>query len=293
MDGGVGTELERRGYPMHPACWSACAGIEAPDLLLQVHRDFIDAGADIVSANTFMAAPHIVAAAGVDDCERINRVSVELAMRARDECGRRDIIVAGTLSPLPPLNRADRFPRGAAVERSYREQARLLADAGVDVLLAEMLIDTPGTATLLEACVATGLPVWAGASACRLDGDGRLMAFRQPGTLGREMHETFESVLSTIQSFPVQVVGVMHTSLALMPSALSTLDEHWPGRRLAYAKLGEAAAFNWRFGEADDPVDYAVRAGNWIREYGVGIVGGCCGTGPAHVRALRDWIDGR
>jgi len=284
IDGGVGTEISKRGIPLHPSYWSATAHMTHPDTVLQIHTDFINAGADIISANTFMAGRHILAAGGLKEFEVINKKAVQLAKTARSE--NENLLVAGTLSTLPPLDQADDLPRGKQIETNFRDQAFLLAESGADILLVEMLFDSESADSLLSACCDTGLPVWAGVSATTIPNTETLMTFRQQGKLEKLPHETFDSLIKTVVEFPVAALGVMHTEVKLMPSALSALEKRWQGRTLAYAKTGLASSHDWEFEQVIDADEYSEIMTDWVNSYDLGIIGGCCGMSPAHIYAL-------
>ena len=287
IDGAVGTEIQRRGVALHPSYWSALAHITHPDTVLEVHRDYLEAGATVVSANSFMAGRHVLEAGGVDDFEAVNRAAMATALRARDEQGDADVLVAGTLSTLPPFDRADRLPLGPAIRDNFRRQARILAAAGADFLLAEMLLETESAAALLEACCETGRPVWAGVSASRDPATGLLRAFRAPDTLFNRPWEPLAKLIGTVAAHPIEALGIMHTSVPIMPDALEALAETWAGPMFAYASTGVSNRESWTFPDLAEPEAYAEAAAGWVAEHHLVAVGGCCGTGPAHVRALR------
>jgi len=293
IDGAVGTELQRRGVPMSPVCWSANAHITHPEVLSEIHRDYLVAGATVISTNTFLAGRHVLEADGINNFEQINRSAVDLAKEAREECARDKVLIAGSLSTLPPLNQANELPRGKRIERNFQEQASLLAAAGVDVLLVEMLMDSESAVSMLGACCDTGLPVWAGLSAMRNEDNDRLMTFRQPGKLADLEHESFVSLLDTVCEFPVEVLGVMHTELDLMAPALRAVAARWQGPLLAYAKIGVADQEDWDFHQTASPDIYVRHALQWIEDFHASVVGGCCGTQPEHVRALSAQLVGR
>ncbi len=285
IDGGVGTELQRRGSQIDPGSWSSGAHLQDPQMLLSIHRDYLRAGATVLSTNTFMASRHMLAAGGIGDVEEVNRSAVSLAREARERFGVPEVLIAGCMSTCPPLDRANDLPRGEQVDRNFREQAMLLAEAGVDVLLAEMLVDSETAGSLLSACCETGLPVWAGASAM-LDDAGELMTFRPPGKLADLPHESLDSLLRTLCGLPVESIGVMHTPVEAMDAALSQLAHRWLGPRFAYAKTGMLAEHEWEFDSVIAPDDYADLAMRWVRDYQLKVVGGCCGTRPEHIEAL-------
>jgi S-methylmethionine-dependent homocysteine/selenocysteine methylase len=287
IDGGVGTELQRRGVPMHPDCWCATAHMTDPEMLLGIHRDYIDVGATVISTNTFLARRHILAQCGAVDVAAVNRSAVELAREARDEFANPELLVAGSLSTLPPLEQADEMPRGEQAERDFREQVELLVAAGVDLLLVEMLIDSQSAASILSACCDSGLPVWAGLSAMRSDDDDCLMTYRRPGKFSAMPHETFENLIQTVCEFPVEMLGVMHTDLEVMVPALSEVATQWDGPMLAYAKFGINDEQGWQIDTPVAPEAFADQAMYWAEHFNARLIGGCCGTQPEHIRAIR------
>ena len=106
----------------------------------------------------------------------------------------------------------------------------------------------------------------------------------------RRLWAITEELMANIVSKGVDAVGVMHTKLPVMAPALAVLDRLWGGPKLAYAETGRAGVHDWSFDEAVAPDAYARSARTWIRDYGVRIVGGCCGTGPEHIRELNRTI---
>ena len=99
LDGGTGTELQKRGLDMVPGAWCGPVSLKNADVLEKVHLDYIEAGADIITANTYASSRIMLREAGYEDqFEEINRVAIETALRARDKSGQKNILVAGSLS---------------------------------------------------------------------------------------------------------------------------------------------------------------------------------------------------
>src|ERR1700750_1762173 len=164
IDGGMGTELEARGAPMDHEAWCGLANLTAPDLVREIHEDYIRAGADVIIANTFPANRAALDVDGDGDrVEEMNRAAVAAALAARERAaGGREVAVAGSMSIWGPWEGAagDDLPSDAVLLDVYREQAGILADAGVDLIVLEML--DVRWAPALTAARETGLPVWAG-----------------------------------------------------------------------------------------------------------------------------------
>lgn len=278
LDGGTGSELRRHGMALDARVWSALAPLTHYELLRAIHGDYIAAGADVVTTNTFATARFVLEAAGRgDDFGRINALAVAAAREARDASGR-DVRIAGSISCLPPRFDVHAYPEERAERAAYAELAETLAEAGVDLLLLEMMQETRHAPLALEAARATGLPVWLGVS-CRLGAGGALVGFDFPLV-------PLEATLDALLGFAPDAVAVMHTPVAAVAPALEAIRGRFRGTLGAYPELGDGSA-----PAAVAPDELAALAKSWIGA-GVRIVGGCCGATPEHVRALASLVHG-
>lgn len=293
LDGGVGTEIQRRGGSLQ--AWAAAANAERPELVRAVHADFLAAGADVISANTFGCSEPRLAAWGLARREEeLNRAAVALALEARDGAGggasaldARDeagdgALVAGCLTTV-----SYRGPDGSEMsppegERALESQARILADAGADLLLVEILASVERANAMLAASASAGLPIWAGFS-CKRGDDGQLRLLNEPD-------EPLADSLRRVDLSSVDAALVMHTRIAEVGPALAALREAWGGPMGAYPHGGRYARPDWEFDASFTPEALAAGASQWLAD-GCQIVGGCCGAGPAHVAALRKVLD--
>ena len=154
IDGGTGTELEHRGAEMVSGACCAMATLTAPETLREVHRDYIRAGAQVITTNTFATARHALEPVGFgDDVARANQVAVGAALEARRRSAAGDVAVAGSISDFI----ADRQDRGwledSRLRATFREQAEILADAGVDLLAMEMMQEPEIAIPAIEAAL--------------------------------------------------------------------------------------------------------------------------------------------
>jgi len=272
LDGATGTELQRRGVPMHEKAWSAAALSTHPRVVREVHEDYVRAGADVIVANTFGTNRTLLERAGLGDRVRdLNLAAVRLAREARDAAaGGRPVAVAGS------INIWDAPEDEAACRADLAEQAGLLAEAGADLIALEMMVATGETVLALEAARATGLPVWVGASVKRAP-DGRIVLLRDASPLA-------DAVDAWAPLGPAAVL-VMHSVPEVTGPALRDLRARWSGPAGAYAHMGEFTMPNWRWTGMLSPGEYAEEAARWVA-LGAGIVGGCCGLGPEYIGAL-------
>jgi homocysteine S-methyltransferase len=279
IDGGTGSELKRRGVAMHAAAWSAPAALMHPEILRELHADYIRAGADIITTNTFGTSRFVLEAAGLGrDFTAINRHAVAAALEAREIAADRSVAIAGSMSCLPPRFDRTAYPDPTTEQAAYRELAKLLAASGVDLIALEMIQDGAHGAMALTAALETGLPVWLGVSARRSSVEPKkLVGFDYPD-------RPFGATLDALIPLGATVVNVMHTPLDAVSAALIEISQRWNGPLGVYPELGEATVV--APGSADT---FAREALTWVGQ-GARLLGGCCGTGPEHIRALREAI---
>ena len=288
MDGGMGRELRRRGVPILETIWSANALLVAPDTVRQVHRDYIDAGAEVITINTYGVIRAELAKEGVEDRFReLNVLAARLAQQARDEAGR-PVLIAGSLPPLRGSYRPDLVGPSAEIEALYREQAEAQAPY-VDLFICETMSLAREAHAAASAASATGRPVWVSWT-LHEDHSGRLRS-----------EEGIDEAAAAIAELPVQAHLANccpPESIAAAMPALAQLGKPAGG----YANAFRPVPTTWQLdGEKDgdgllplredmDPDHYAEHVAHWL-DHGAQLVGGCCGTGPEHIARLRALID--
>ena len=160
LDGAIGTELSRRGVDTGLPLWSARALLDAPDVLMRIHRDYIDAGADIITTDTFRTTRRTFRRAGMQDqSAELTRRAVDLVHASRAFYPQRTILVAGSLGPLEDCYRPDLVPPDAALHEEHAEHAQRLADAGVDFVFLETFGTIREARHACAAALATGKEV--------------------------------------------------------------------------------------------------------------------------------------
>ena len=291
LDGGIGTELERRGVPMDNEAWCGTASIEFNDILEGIHRDYIAAGADIITTNTYSSSRLTLGPAGLaEQFTDINNAAVDTAHRAREASGQDDILIAGSLShrgaitkgtAIPDLTRS---PSETEMEDAFGELAMLLRERGCDLILLEMMYDPEKIGLILAAAKETGLPVWAGFTARRHD-DGRVLSFSPDRDL------PFVDIIQVLQNYKVAAAGINHTPANVVGDALKIIHQVYEGPLLAYPDSGYYKSPNWQFEDILPPNELKQFASEWIKS-GLQIVGGCCGLTVEHIAALSSLKDG-
>ena len=301
LDGATGSEIARLGAEMNSSAWCGVANNTHPDIVREVHEEYIRAGADVVTANTFSTSRHILASAGLaDETVSINTRAVELAREAvHNVSPERPIAVAGSMSTMrawiPGTVSPDpRFlPTPEEEFNNYQEVAHTLAKSGVDLILMEMMSDIDRSSLAISAAMETGLPVWIGTS-CTLSDDGSVSAWNQhseePATRLSPDHlraedKSYDTLIEAMLPFQPQVMGVMHSTLETTNAGLQTLYEHWQGPIMAYPETSSEVRKG--ISEQVEPSSFASHCHDWV-DSGVQIIGGCCGTTSEHIRTMVD-----
>jgi len=276
-DGAMGTVLHGRGVGFDK-CFDEL-NITSPAVVAEVHREYIEAGAQIILTNTFGANRYKLGKHGLEsELVKINKAGVELARRVV-AASFKDVFVAGDVGPLgvriAPYGRVSRDEARAA----FAEQISALAEAGADLIVSETMSDLyeirEAVRAVREVCE---LPVVASVTFTR---DDRTLLGDDPAKVARTLAEEGADVVGVnCSGGPSQLLRILRQMRQAAPDARFWVKPNagWPeqvGGRIMYPA------------EADYFGDYALA----FCESGASIVGGCCGTTPAHIAAMRAALD--
>jgi 5-methyltetrahydrofolate--homocysteine methyltransferase len=258
-----------------------------PDVVRDIHRSYLEAGADVVTTNTFTATTIGQADYGLE--AHAYEMSIEGAGLARDAADELDRAawVAGSIGPLnvslsispkvdDPTFRNASFDQ---VREAYAEQIRGLVEGGVDILMVETIFDTLNAKAALVAAkdVAPELPLWISFTA--VDRSGRNLS-----------GQTVEAFWSSVEHAEPLIIGV---NCSLGATEMRPFVEDLARVASTYTACHPNAGLPNQFGEHDEqPADTSRVLGEFAREGLVNVVGGCCGTTPDHIRAIRQAVNG-
>jgi 5-methyltetrahydrofolate--homocysteine methyltransferase len=257
-----------------------------PEVVLAIHRDYFEAGADIATTNTFTATSIGQADYGLEDSAyEMNVAGARLAREAADEVGG---FVAGSVGPLnvtlslsprvdDPAFRTHTFDQ---VRDAYAEQIRGLAEGGVDFLLIETIFDTLNAKAAIAAALdeAPDLPLWISFTA--IDRSGRNLS-----------GQTVDAFWLSVEHAKPFIVGV---NCSLGATQMRPFVEDLARVAPTWVACHPNAGLPNEMGAHDEqPQDTSRFLGEFAADGLVNVVGGCCGTTPAHVRAITDAIRGQ
>ncbi|MFT5398577.1 MAG: S-methylmethionine-dependent homocysteine/selenocysteine methylase [Gammaproteobacteria bacterium] len=278
IDGATGTEIERRGVPQLDNAWNGGGALSHPEVLRAVHEDYLRLGAEVIISNTF--ATHYYALSDAGEAERFedyNRRGVELAIEARDNAQKPDTLVAGGISYW---SWSGDHPTLENLKSAAERQVEIIASAGAELILLEMMIDIDKMLILLDAALATGLPVWVGFT-CAPDAQG-VVCLRNA--------EPLSDALAAIADRQVDLVNIMHSEVEDIDACLEVLLTNWLGPVGVYAHSSNSVDHHWVFQNTITPADYCTAAQRWI-DRGVRVIGGCCGIEPRHIKQLARLVE--
>jgi homocysteine S-methyltransferase len=281
LDGAIGTEILRRNVT-----WADHQLLSQPALVRSIHTDYIRAGADVISTNSFQLCRRAIESHFRDPAhrhhigprdieERPNRLlaaSVELARGARDSvAGKRPVAVAAAVTTLEWCFRPDLAPVAESAAAEYAEILETVQKAGADLVLLETVNSITEARIAAEQARRIGLPIWV-AFVC--DEQGALFT-----------GETLEEAAHTLEPLGVDAILLNCAPPNDIAAGLERLLPHTSLPVGAYPHIGRFDPPEWLFTNEYPPGRYRTVLAKW-RERGARILGGCCGTTPDHIAAI-------
>ena len=284
LDGGIGTEILRRGYT-----WASHQLKTEPELNLEIHQDYINAGADVITTNTFQLSKrsfrnhfandkHLAAmgASGLlDRAGELIHESVALADKARSSLGRDNTPIAASITTLEWCFRPDRNPDIEEIYDEYLEELTDYADAGADIFLFETFNSTQEAEVAIKAAKEIKKPAWVSFVPYQ---DGRLLG-------GQTMLEVVDAMARN----EPDVLFLNCAPPEHITAGLEQLAPLWDKPLGVYAHVGKFNPPEWQFTDDYNAEQYLQECKHW-HELGATVIGGCCGTTPEYIKKLTEFF---
>ena len=279
LDGAMGTELMRAGLDLPLPIWSGDVNLSHPDYVRKIHEAYLNAGADILTTNTFRTTPRAYRNNGFEEHEARERShdSLERAVELAKQSAGVDIIVAGSIAPLEDCYEPDLFPGVEFAQREFRELAIWLQDAGIDVILFETMGSWPEIKTAISVTVDLHLPRWLS------------LILKNGNTLldGTDL----ANILSNIKDYGIEMVLLNCNLCSVTADAVDVLLTDWKGSWGVYPNIGVAMPTKEGIIEQKLSIkEFANDVNNYLNS-GAKVVGACCGSDPNYIKAARGVID--
>jgi homocysteine S-methyltransferase len=289
LDGAKGTELQRLGISVTEPWWTSAALLDLHGQLqlATIHREYTDAGADLATAITFRTNRRVLLRAGADEhaAEVLVRRAVELARGSArpDGQGRRPVLAA-SMMPVEDCYQPSLVPPDDELRKEHDWLARHLAAEGVELVVAETMNTVREARAVVDSCTRHGLDVWV-SFVC--GPEGTLLSGESPAEAAH-----------AVAAAGASLVCVNCTTVDATDRVLDRWAHDCPVPFGAYPNLEDRSGIaDWtpvdhyvpvRYG----PEEFADLMAERVDRYGLSLVGGCCGSTPAHIAALRKRISG-
>lgn len=277
LDGATGTQLEKRNRRSAGPLWSAEALRSCPEAVLHIHREYVTAGAELLTANTFRTNPRTLAKAGWEDGAALNQAAIALCRHAAAEAGH-PVWVAASVAPVEDCYSPHLTPSDADLREEHRLMMTWLSSAQPDLVLIETMNTAREARIAAQAAAEASMPF--------------VVSFVPAESGALLSGEGLAAAVEAVAVFGPLAIGLNCAPPSGLSRVLPSLGRATSLPLVAYGHLSDGPPLpGWSFSEWLSPEAYAPVALEWIRA-GARIVGGCCGTSPAHIRALAHALRG-
>ena len=292
IDGAMGTQIRARGYEVpshHSSIWSAQALMDNPHIVKEIHKDYISAGAEIITTNNYAVTQNLLERENLcHRLEELTSLSIDIAKEAKKESGK-NIKIAASLPPLDTSYRPDLVGDITSIEKKYMEIVDIVKDR-VDLIIIETMSSSMEASGALSACAKTDIEVWLGYT---------LQGIRKNIL---PSGENLIDAINKVKHFNISAYVINCSSANITTEAIKLLSNEIDKPFGGYAnsvnvnqiidgddEVDNAENLQVENQQLINAIDYSVIVKNWI-DNGATIVGGCCGTSPEHIKKINDLI---
>tara|TARA_B100000131_G_C18113567_1_gene610497 strand:- start:1217 stop:2080 length:864 start_codon:yes stop_codon:yes gene_type:complete len=273
MDGAMGTELQKRGVEVSLPLWSANANIEFPEIVKDIHKDYVDAGSDVITTNTFRSTFWTYRKAGYSD--RISRELAKKGLYSAVNCAqdvvKNSIKILGSITSVDDCYLPQNFPGKSIAEDTYGYALEWLSDAGVDIFLFETMGNIIEIKCALDIAQSYDKPLWLS------------IIMKDKNHLLDDTH--IEKLFQIIKEYRIDYLlnncNQIDTTISVLKSFLRFWDGYWG----VYPNLGNVDYKNEYFEIIDKSKFH--NALTSIVSLNPDIIGLCCGSSPGHLVRLK------
>ncbi|MBE0570939.1 MAG: homocysteine S-methyltransferase family protein [Ignavibacteriaceae bacterium] len=273
LDGSIGSYLQQKGFEIDDNLWTTNINRTNPDEVFQIHQEYIDAGADIITSNTFRTNPISLSKAGIGNAAKYVKEAVELAKQAAIGT---NVLIAGSNPPAEDCYQTERTLSKNELEKNHRYHIDLLVDNGVNFILNETQSHFDELRIICEHCDKNSI-------SCAI-------SLYVLDTLKILSGERLESVLSFLNNHDVLTVGINCISPKLFLKIIGSIElsKQWG----FYLNCGSGQSTDKIIICGIQPDEYLGIVKKSM-SYKPSFIGACCGSNPSHTQNLRDYLDGQ
>ena len=279
LDGAMGTQLLDYEIELPLPIWSGDINLTHPEYIEKIHKSYLDAGADILTTNTFRTTPRAYCNNGFSVNNAISRShkSLDMAVKLARQAANRNTVIAGSIAPLEECYEPSLFPGQDIAIKEYRELARWLLEAGVDMILFETMGCWLEIKSAILSTYDLKIPRWI---SLVLSDENKLL----DGT-------DLSKVLFDLLDFGVEMVLLNCNPCNTTNDAIKILTKNWTKSWGVYPNVGLSMPSKEGIIESKWSVNQFVKQVDRYIDDGVSVIGACCGSNPSYIRAIRDSIN--
>ena len=277
LDGAMGSELIRRGETLPNHIWSADSNFNNPELVYQIHKEYIDAGSSFITTNTFRTTPRAYRKTGLSKSDSITmahkslKIAVQLANKAVT-----DKLILGSIAPLEDCYKPKLFPGEGIAKNEFHQIGRWLVDEGIDIFLIETMNSIIETRVCLDALLKFNIPIW--------------VSFALRNSSQILSGEKLINALRMLDNYDVDCVLLNCSPLNRTKDAMKIVAETWKKAWGIYPNLGVGepspdGIINQIYSDEEyiSLIDKSIKLG-------ANILGGCCGSSINHIQLIANHI---
>ena len=283
LDGAMGSELEKKGAQMDKNLWCGTCSVEFPELVKDVHQDYIEAGSDVITTNTYACTPISMKNYGMENSiKEFNKKSVQLGKKAIED-SKKKVALAGSVSASGSF-----YKLGLkAMIPGFNEQIKILTEEGVDLIILEAMSSQADIVqTMIECSAKVNIPVWLSIS-CVIDKKTNNLMLGYNDTVDEppEVYEDLEKSIKRFSTIHKGPILIAHSDIDVTGKAINVAKNNYAGTIGAYPNIGFYEKPHWKSDDNLSPEDYLNEVKSWVQN-GSQIVGGCCGVGVNLIKPL-------
>lgn len=273
LDGAMGSYLQQKGFKINDILWTTNINRTNPDAVIQIHHEYIEAGADIITTNTFRTNPSSLSKAGISSASEFVKQAVELAIQASFG---NNVLIAGSNAPAEDCYQTERVLSKNELEKNHKYHIDLLADSGVNFILNETQSHFDELSIICDHCDRNNIPY--------------VICLYVLDTLKILSGESLESVLAFLHNHKVLAVGLNCISPNTFLKIIGSIE--LPKQWGFYLNCGSG-----------QPTDKIINCGIQPDEYletveksmlhKPSLIGSCCGSNPSHTKKIREYLVGQ
>ena len=273
LDGAIGSYLQQKGFISDEILWTTKVNFSNPEAIINVHKEYIESGADIITTNTFRTNPIALENSNIDDFNIYVSEAVKLAKEAVED---RKILIAGSNSPAEDCYQPTRSISYSKIELNHKKHIDLLIDNGVDFVLNETQSHLDEIKVICEHCDKNRIPY---VISLYFDENLKILS-----------GENLDSVLSLLKNTSALAIGLN----CIFPELFSQF--------IGSTKISTNWGFYLNCGDGhptDKVINCKIQPGEYLGYvkqslvYHPSFIGSCCGSNPSHTKKIREYLDGQ